>query len=109
MSYVDHQPERYSYSRRTFGHNCKEQMAASEEASVWRQVRFTGDAACPARSGHAALFCASQRSMLVLGGHNETALDDIWRFSLDEQRWQQVTAATENAKTCACELVSMLI
>lgn len=76
------------------------------ERSVWRTVAVADGPQCPERSGHVALYAAAQECVYVLGGHNELALEDLWKYRLREQRWEQVRQVFgRDARLCYCTLL----
>ena len=59
-------------------------------ASIWECLEPSSGLACPERTGHAAVYCASKDCVYVFGGHNESAAADLWKFQVNNRQWQQV-------------------
>ena len=78
---------------------------------VWRKTSAYGAGAPRERDGHAAVFDASRRRLLIFGGKSKEnkRLDDLCAYDLDEDRWTLLSPdgrrpdAREGAKMVALD------
>ena len=78
---------------------------------VWRKTSAYGAGAPRERDGHAAVFDAARRRLLIFGGKSKEKkrLDDLYAYDLDEDRWMPLSPdgrrpdAREGAKMVALD------
>ena len=60
---------------------------------VWRKTSAYGAGAPRERDGHAAVFDAARRRLLIFGGKSKEKkrLDDLYAYDLDEDRWMPLS------------------
>ncbi|CAE6963215.1 unnamed protein product [Symbiodinium sp. CCMP2592] len=66
---------------------------------AWTEILpLSGGAAPGARWGHAAVWDAHSRSMLVFGGRFQvTFYDDVWQFRSEDSAWRQLPALAKSS------------